>query len=148
MTFTERETRYLTSQSLGRLATVRPDGAPQNSPVTFWFDAATGTIDIGGPALSRSQKYRNVQAQPEVSFVVDDLIPAGEPSGPGGQRGRGLEIRGRAELLTVDRPLLDGFSAEVIRIRPRRIISWNVDAPGSFFRNAAAEVDGRQPNHV
>ena len=37
MTFTEPELGYLTSQILGRLATVAPDGAPQNNPVAFAY---------------------------------------------------------------------------------------------------------------
>jgi pyridoxamine 5'-phosphate oxidase family protein len=45
--------------------------------------------------------------------------------------GRGVEIRGDAELLTGDAPPADGagwFSDEVIRIGPRRICSWHLDA--------------------
>lgn len=77
--------------------------------------------------------FRNLQADPRISVVVDDNAP--EPVGPGGQHGRGLEIRGRAELLTLEEALLPGFSNEVIRVHPRRIIAWNVDGPGPNFRD-------------
>lgn len=67
-----------------------------------------------------------------MSIVVDDIAP--EPVGPGGQHGRGLEIRDTAEVVPVERPLIDGFTAEVLRIRPRRILSWNVEGPGDHNR--------------
>lgn len=140
MTFTDPERGYLAAQPLGRLATLGPDGAPQVNPVAFWLNSEPNdelnaeTIDIGGPALSRSRKYRNIKGDPRISFVVDDN--ADHPVGPGGQRGRGLEIRGHAELLDLGRPLLDGFSTEVIRLHAHRIIAWNLDGPGLNARPA------------
>ena len=132
---TEVERRYLRARRLGRLATVGPDGAPQNLPVAYWMNGADDTIDIGGPALSDSQKFRNIKADPRVSFVVDDIAPAEESVGPGGQRGRGLEIRGSAETLDVEEPLMDGFTKDVIRIHPRRVVAWNLDGPGPNIRD-------------
>ncbi|MCW2915148.1 MAG: hypothetical protein JWN52_3216, partial [Actinomycetia bacterium] len=38
-----------------------PDGAPHVQPVAFWVNVDTETIDIGGPALWQSQKFRNIQ---------------------------------------------------------------------------------------
>lgn len=133
MYFSEVERNYLATQSLGRLATSGPGGAPQVNPVAYWVNIDTETIDVGGPGLRDSQKFRNLQADERVAFVVDDIAP--EPVGPGGQRGRGVEIRGSAELLVLDEPLMDGFSNDVIRIVPQRIISWNVDWPGMNARN-------------
>ncbi|MGG2462442.1 PPOX class F420-dependent oxidoreductase [Streptomyces sp. RGM 3693] len=124
--FTPRERAYLADQPLARLATTGPNGGPQVRPVGFVLND-DDTLDIGGPALSRSQKYRNAQARPEVSLLVDDMAPADDPIAPGW--GRGVEIRGRAELLTLDTPPMapEFFSNEVIRIHPRRIISWNLE---------------------
>jgi pyridoxamine 5'-phosphate oxidase family protein len=138
MVFTKAEHRYLVDLALGRLATIGPSGAPQNHPVTYRVNEDTGTIDIGGPALGSSRKYRNVQADPRVSLVVDDIAP--EPVGPGGQTGRGLEIRGVAELLQGERPLMEGFTDDLLRIHPRRIVAWNLEAPGSNNRDVV-------PNH-
>jgi pyridoxamine 5'-phosphate oxidase family protein len=135
MTFTNGERAYLADQHLGRLATVGPDGAPQVNPVTFWVNG--DSIEIGGPSLSRSRKFRNIQADPRISFVVDDN--AREPVGPGGQRGRGLEIRGKAELVVLDQPLMSGFSNDMIRVHPHRIIAWNLEGPGANTRDV--EVD-------
>jgi pyridoxamine 5'-phosphate oxidase family protein len=133
MTFTETEHQYLVARALGRLATIGPTGAPQNHPVAFHVNSENGTIDIGGPDLSSSRKYRNVQADPRVSLVVDDVAP--QPVGPGGQRGRGLEIRGTVEIVHLERPLIDGFTNDALRIHPRRVLAWNVEAPGSNNRD-------------
>jgi pyridoxamine 5'-phosphate oxidase family protein len=123
MVFTDAEWAYLAGHPLGRLATIGPDGAPQVHPVALWLNEAAGTIDIGGPALARSQKFRNVQADPRVSLVVDDQA---ETPNPIGQTGRGIEVRGRAEIVALDPPLLAGFSSETLRIRPHRVIAWNI----------------------
>jgi NADPH2:quinone reductase len=133
--FTDVERAYLRALHLGRLATIGPSGAPQVNPVAYWVDDRAETIDIGGPALSDSQKFRNIEADPRVSFVVDDIARPEESVGPGGQRGRGLEIRGRAETLVVEEPLMHGFSNDVIRIHPRRVIAWNIDGPGPNVRD-------------
>jgi pyridoxamine 5'-phosphate oxidase family protein len=127
MIFTDRERAYLTGQSLGRLATVAPDGTVQVRPVGFRLND-DDTIDIGGPKMSASQKYRNVEANPVVAFVVDDMTPD-EPGAVKPGWGRGVEIRGHGETLTVEEPpLAPGFfSNEVIRIHPRRVNSWHID---------------------
>ena len=123
MIFTEDEYAYLAGHPLGRLATIGPDGAPQIHPVAFWLNDGTATIDIGGPELARSQKFRNIQADPRVSFVVDDQA---ETPNPIGQTGRGIEVRGHAEIVTLDPPLIAAFSNETLRIHPHRIIAWNI----------------------
>lgn len=140
MTFTRVEQEYLSGRSLGRLASIGPDGAPQIHPVAYWIDAGTEAIDIGGPGLSESQKFRNIEADSRVAFVVDDLATPQETVGTDGQLGRGLEVRGRADILLQVTPLMDGFSDERLRIRPRRIIAWNLDGPGANARNVAANT--------
>lgn len=133
MSFNESEKQYLFDHPLGRLATIGPSGAPMNHPVMCWLNADTGTLDIGGPNLRTSRKARNIAADPRVAIVIDDI--ADEPVGPGGQLGRGLEIRGHAELVAVPRPMMEDFSNEILRIWPHRIRSWNVSGPGSHDRN-------------
>jgi pyridoxamine 5'-phosphate oxidase family protein len=127
MFFTEAERAYLAGQPLGRLATIGPDGTPQVRPVGFWLDDAD-TVNIGGPNNAASRKYRNLLADPRVTFLVDDMTPD-EPGQVKPGWGRGVEIRGRAELLTGQRPPIGVgfFSDEVIRIHPRRVISWHID---------------------
>lgn len=95
---------------------------------------ADGSIDIGGPDMARSRKYLNARDRPDVSVLVDDLAPADDPVAGGW--GRGVEIRGRAEVLAVDVPPVapDRFSRDIIRVRPRRVVTWNLEAPGSAAR--------------
>jgi pyridoxamine 5'-phosphate oxidase family protein len=123
MILTEAEIAYLAGQPLGRLATVSPDGMPQVNPVGFRYDPDLGVIDIGGHGLGASKKFRNVAAGSRAALVVDDLVSR-QP-----WQVRGLEIRGDAETLTGQDPLMPGFSPELIRIRPRRVISWGIE-PG------------------
>ncbi|MFT4008800.1 MAG: PPOX class F420-dependent oxidoreductase [Nocardioidaceae bacterium] len=116
---------YLTSHHHGRLATVAPNGTPQNKPVGYHYNTRLGTIDIAGIDMEHSAKYRNIAAHPNVAFVVDDAIG----DGPDGMRF--LEVRGPAEQ--AHEPAADPrLSTHLIRIHPRRVVSWNIDpdSPG------------------
>jgi pyridoxamine 5'-phosphate oxidase family protein len=111
---------YLATQRLGRLATVDPGGAPQNNPVGFRYNPDLGTIDIGGRNMGASRKFRNLATNPQVAFVVDDLASV-QPWRP-----RMVEIRGHAEALR-DQEYGAGFSPEIIRVYPDRVISFGLD---------------------
>jgi pyridoxamine 5'-phosphate oxidase family protein len=111
---------YLATQRLGRLATVDRNGAPQNNPVGFRYNPDLGTIDIGGRNMGASRKFRNLAANPQVAFVVDDLASV-QPWRP-----RMVEIRGHAEALR-GQDYGQGFSAEIIRVHPDRVISFGLD---------------------
>jgi pyridoxamine 5'-phosphate oxidase family protein len=112
---------YLHSQRLGRLATVDGDGAPQNNPVGFRYNAELGTIDIGGRNMGASRKFRNLARNPKVAFVVDDIASV-QP-----WRVRCVEIRGRADALRDQAGQPPGLSAEIIRVYPERVISFGLD---------------------
>jgi pyridoxamine 5'-phosphate oxidase family protein len=140
MSFTEAERAYLATQRLGRLATVAPDGTPQNNPVGFTYNAETGTIDIAGRDMGNSRKYRNVRTNAAVSFVVDDIASV-DP-----WRVRGIEIRGDAEALADHPPAQPYLSREIIRIRPRRVLSWGLD-PGHRWMHAR-DVESGTPTAV
>ena len=114
MTFTAFEIDYLNQADLGRLATIQPDGTPQNSPVGFTYNAELGTIDIAGYEMAKSRKYRNVATNNRVAFVVDD-ITSRDP-----WRVRCLEIRGTAVQA-------ESGGAPIIRVIPRRVISFGID---------------------
>src|SRR5690349_18222941 len=116
--FTEAELEYLKTQRAGRLATVNKRGEPQNAPVAFRYNAELDTIDIGGPNNGKSQKYRNVARNGLASFVVDDFTSVG---------GRGIEIRAHAEVVPEGgQSIHPAFSPELIRLTPKRIISWDL----------------------
>jgi pyridoxamine 5'-phosphate oxidase family protein len=118
---TEPQVTYLTSQRLGRLATIAPDGTLQNNPVGFHYNAELDTIDIFGYRMGATRKFRNVAINPNIAFVVDDIRSV-DP-----WIVRGVEIRGVAEALSDHRSTMRGMSNEIIRIHPRLIIAWNVE---------------------
>ena len=124
MTFKSHELDFMRQADLGRLATIQPDGTPQNSPVGFVYNDELGTIDIAGYRMSQSQKFRNVARNNKVAFVIDD-ITSREP-----WRVRCLEIRGTAEQAEI--PPSQGAAGDhldtaIIRVTPRRIISFGID---------------------
>jgi pyridoxamine 5'-phosphate oxidase family protein len=63
--------------------------------------------------LARTKKFRDVGRGGRAAIVIDDLVSV-DPWQP-----RGIEVRGRAEAIAGDRPL--------IRIHPERIVSWGLD---------------------
>lgn len=140
MTLNSAEQSYLAAQPLGRLATIAPDGSPQNKPVGFSWNADLGTIDIYGFGMEQSQKFRNVAGDPRVAFLVDDT------AGTGASGTRFLEIRGLAETASGRATPEGGVSPQIIRIRPRRVISWNIDPhiPGLQARDISP--DGERPD--
>jgi pyridoxamine 5'-phosphate oxidase family protein len=119
--FTDEEIEYLKSQLLGRLATGGPDGQPHVVPVGFRYNPELDTIDIGGHDFARRKKYQDVQRNPRVAFLVDELASVNP------WRVRGIEVRGEAEVLTSGGEALGpGFAPEMFRLRARRIVSWGI----------------------
>ena len=123
--FTAPELEYLASGGrrrgdgdprLARLATVGPDGTPHVVPVGFAYNPGHDSIDVGGRDFERTKKYRDVARTGRAALVVDDL----ESIDP--WRPRGIEVRGRAEAIDGDRPL--------IRIHPERIVPWGLEPAG------------------
>lgn len=112
--FTEAELRYMAGgRQLGRIATVGADGTPHVVPVAWIYNAVRETIDIGGHELEGSKKFRDVARSGRAAIVIDDL----ESTDP--WRPRGIEIRGRGEVIALPTPL--------IRIHPERIVSWGLE---------------------
>jgi pyridoxamine 5'-phosphate oxidase family protein len=116
--FTSAELEYLGQRRLARVATVGKDGTPHVTPVGWSYNPEHDSIDIGGIRLETTKKYRDVQRTGLAAVVIDDN-PSVNP-----WRVRGIEIRGTAEAIEQPQPL--------IRIRPRRILSWGLDeeSPG------------------
>ncbi len=111
--FTDRELQYLGGgRRLARIATVGQDGMPHVTPVGWSYNAEHDAIDVGGHSLERTKKYHDVRRTGRAAVVIDDLLST-DPWRP-----QGIEIRGRAEAL--DRP------TPLIRIHPRRVVSWGI----------------------
>ena len=121
--FTPAELAYLGSQRLGRIATVGPSGQPHAVPVGFRYNPDEDTIDIGGHGFAKSKKFHDAQANPRVAFVVDDLASVSP------WRPRGIEVRGLAEVLASGGEEFGrGYDPQIFRVRPKRIISWGLEA--------------------
>lgn len=121
--FTDAEIAYLRSQRLGRIGTISPNGEPHVVPVGLHFNAELDTIDVGGHGIAQSAKLAHARANPRVAIVVDDLASVSP------WRPRGIEVRGRAEVLASGGESFGrGYDPAVIRIHPRRIVSWGIEA--------------------
>lgn len=129
--FTDNELAYLNSERLARLATIRPEGTPQIAPVGFRYNAELDVIDIGGQSLSQTKKFRNILGNPNVSIVIDDVLPPWQP--------RGLEIRGTAHTLPTGGNALFGenypVDEAIIRITPVQIVGWGLDKEAGWSLN-------------
>ncbi len=120
--FSAAEIDYLKSQRLGRIATVGADGQPHVVPVGFRYNAKYDTIDVGGHHFAEGKKFRDVQRNPRVAIVVDDLASVNP------WIVRGIEIRGEAKVLTTGgEEIGPGYDAAMFRIKPKRIVSWGID---------------------
>ena len=134
--------RYLASQTRGRLATIGPDGVPQNKPVGFTYNVELGTIDIAGFNMDTSAKYRNVGINSNVAFVVDDAVSEGAAGM------RFIEVRGQAEQISGEPSPGAGLSPHIIRIHPRRVISMNIDPDHPGFHTLDAGTFPDEPKVI
>jgi pyridoxamine 5'-phosphate oxidase family protein len=118
--FSHAEIDYLGSQRLGRLATVGKDGIPHVVPVAFRYNPDADSIDIGGHDFAKRKKFRDVKWTGVAALVVDDVLPPWQP--------RAVEVRGEASTLeTGGKAIMEGFDDPIIRITPRRIVSWGLE---------------------
>jgi pyridoxamine 5'-phosphate oxidase family protein len=112
--FTEAERAYLSERRLGRIATVGKDGTPHVVPVGWRYNPEDDSIDVGGRNFEQTKKFRDVRRSGRAAIVIDDLAST-DPWSP-----RGIEVRGAAEAVDGDRPL--------IRIHPERVVSWGIES--------------------
>jgi pyridoxamine 5'-phosphate oxidase family protein len=121
--FTPAEINYLQNQRMARVATVGPNGQPHVVPVAFRYNPDTDTIDIGGHSFATRKKWRDVQQNPRVAVVIDDIASVNP------WKVRGIEIRGETEvLMNGGEAIGPGFDAEMFRITPKRIVSWGINS--------------------
>lgn len=110
--FTEAELAYLRSQPLMRFATASLAGKPDVAPVVFQLEG--DDILTSGFDITTTVRYRNVQANPRATVVVDDLASI-DPWSP-----RGVKILGSCVIESHD-------GGERFRISPEVIISWAIN---------------------
>ncbi len=137
--FTDAELEFLSSQRLGRLATVGADDMPHVVPVAVFYDPDAEALVIGADAqfgeavMTSSKKFRDAQRRPKVAIVVDDPGP------------RILEVRGDAAThlaggedvgTRVGAPFR--FVPAWIAVRPRRIVAVGINGGG--FGSSARNV--------
>jgi pyridoxamine 5'-phosphate oxidase family protein len=116
--FSEKELSYLQTQRLARIATASKDLQPDVAPVGFDFDGTY--FYVGGMKLAATLKCKNVQVNPKVSLVIDDLESPNPPIP------RGIKIHGISDLATHNGYLGTGT---YIRIKPLQKWSWGVEEP-------------------
>ena len=109
--FTDAERDYLQTQPLMRFATASIHGKPDVATVIFELDG--DTVVTGSFDITTTVRYRNINANPRVSTIIDDLASV-DPWSP-----RGLKLIGTA---TID----DGPPPR-FRIAPAVIISWGIN---------------------
>ncbi|HXH57948.1 PPOX class F420-dependent oxidoreductase [Iamia sp.] len=106
---------------LGRLATVDDTGQPRIVPLGWRYNPDLDTIDIGGrdPAeFVATHKFRDVQRQPKVAFVVDDVLPPWQP--------RCVIVHGTADAIHTHATAAGDDATALIRITPTNVISWGL----------------------
>ncbi len=117
--FTAEQIAYLTGERrLGRLASIQPDGLPHLVPLGWSYNAKLGTIDISGRNFATTRKFHNVRENPNVAFLVDDVLPPWQP--------RAVMVQGRAETIPASPGAEDGPTEAMLRITPERIIAWGM----------------------
>lgn len=110
--FTPAEVAYLASQPLLRFATASPTGSPDLVVVTFELHGSA--IVTGGFDITKTVRYKNVQANPRATVLIDDLA-ALEPWSP-----RGIKVRGSVAIE-------EHGGLERFRIVPELIFSWGIN---------------------
>jgi pyridoxamine 5'-phosphate oxidase family protein len=110
--FTVAELEYLYSQPLMRFASASLNGRPDVAPVVFEIDG--DDVLTAGFNITHTVRYKNIQSNPRVSVVVDDLASV-NPWSP-----RGIKIIGTAVIEDVD-------GSPRFRISPEVIISWAIN---------------------
>lgn len=115
--FSTAELEFLQGERhLGRLATIDEKGRPHVVPLGWTYNEALGTIDISGRNFAATKKFRNAQNNPNVAFIVDDVLPPWQP--------RCVMVQGQAEVVEETA----GGREAMIRITPEKIISWGLSS--------------------
>jgi nitroimidazol reductase NimA-like FMN-containing flavoprotein (pyridoxamine 5'-phosphate oxidase superfamily) len=129
-----RNSDFIKSQKILRLATIGPNGNPHIAPV--WYDYINGKFYIG--TNTRTVKAKNVKNNPKVSFCIDVGVNSPEIFGIMGI-GKAQLILGTERVQSVARKILRRYfnslqnkSAQqllkdtdcIIEIVPKKLTTW------------------------
>ncbi len=120
--FSDLELAYLREGKLGRMATIDGTGMPHLVPLGWHYNPQLDTIDVGGRDLARTAKFKNVQRNPNVALVVDDVLPPWRP--------RCVMVRGHGEALSEAVGAEGERVGPIIRITPTKVVSWGLEEQG------------------
>ena len=130
--FTPAEITYLQSQRLARVATSGPGGQPHVVPVSFRYNPDEDTIDVGGHGFAQRKKYRDVQRNPRIAIVIDDLATV-DPWRP-----RMIEIPRREWMCGCTRTkMMTRLGMEIFRL-----------TSGLFLRNFSSAPNGGETDRA
>lgn len=118
--FTAEEIEYLSTQRLGRMATIDAKGDLHVVPVAYRYNPKEDAIDIGGHNIVPTKKYRDALRHGRIAFVVDDVLPPWRP--------RFVEVRGTVEAFSEGGKTINkGFAPEILRLTPTYIVSIGIN---------------------
>lgn len=127
----------LTGRHIASLATQRTDGSIHLAAI--WYLYKDGYLYF--PTSSKSQKVRNVEANPIATAMIDTRVPgleqgvsvSGQAAVVHGERGRLLVAEAQRRYLTevalADEqvgPVYAKFDDVVIELTPTRWVTWNI----------------------
>ncbi len=132
MTISNEASDFLDRANIAIMATIGPGNRPHAAPVWYLYEDGVFIMSTG----RGSQKHRNVEAQPEITLVVDRrslpyyaVMAQGRAEiGPrlADEERRRMATRYLGEKLA--RAYLERVSGEdsvTIRLRPRKLIEFN-----------------------
>jgi PPOX class probable F420-dependent enzyme len=122
---------------VGRLATVRPDGAPHVVAVTFALagDRLVTAVDEKPKTTRALQRLANIEAEPRVSLLVDHYDDDWQQLWWVRLDGEASVVRGEPERSALLGPLVAKYAqyrvesprGPIIAIEVRGVRSWSAD---------------------
>jgi PPOX class probable F420-dependent enzyme len=131
-TIPDRVTRFLATEPVVWLSTVRPDGAPHLVPIWYWWDGTALVVFSKPDAV----KVRNLRSEPRVMLAVGDpeadfdvslvearahLLPAGTPV----PEQFFAKYAARMAAIGLDRATFTATYTQCLRIAPTRCLAWH-----------------------
>lgn len=114
--------------------TADPNGLPHVVPLGWTHNPAADAIDVGGRDFTRTAKFRNIDRNPNVALVVDEILP---PVRPEAVRSTAMSTLTHSPLTTLPARRLQRLAAVPASIAAALVL-WAI-------ATQAAGVDLRSP---